>query len=900
MKQCLVNDIYSSWRGIARSVEALSVPIRRDWSSEMATSTTRILFQPFLAHLTIISLLSSILLTAAAAAELPTESVEITAEEQNLNITPVVETIDDHGGRLTIRDVTGDSQRWTRHGEAWVNRGFTDSAVWFRISLINKTAMSILRMIEINKPNLDYIDFYVPRGDGTFDVRKTGDMRHFSTRVMPDRNFIFPVEAPPGLSTFYFRVRTDGALRFQLFSTSPRLHLGRTAGSLATLWIFFGMLLLMIIYNVAILVVTGNRSYLLFVLFVSSVFFYLLVLRGLAFQHLWPGAMKWNSMSIPFFLGLMCVTSALFARDQLGTRESSPLLDRMMIAAGILAGSAGILFSFLAKVSVANMVVYPLLAVLVIIIFIAMIRGVLKRNRPAVFLLVGFLFLILLMPVSIALTVGLLPMTTGTEFSLDFSVLWLVVFSSLGIADRLNTMGKELRESRERLQFAIDGSTDGIWDYTPGSDRIFLSPRCFTMLGYDPGDFPHNITTIRSLVHPEDRGKYLSTFNIRDGSAENHLSTEFRLRAKDGSWRWIVARGKAIHGDSAVKTVRIIGTNTDVTDAREALEALKKSEEKFYKLFKNSPSIVSVNTVPDLVYQDVNDRFFEVLGYSREEVIGHSILDLKIATPEHIESMGAILRERGKLKNEEVPFATKSGEKRLGLLTVDTIKIGEKPHFVIIMNDITETRQMEREMMNIVGDERRRIGQDLHDDLGQTLTGVAFLVQTLRQEAGCFSADAEQAAVKIGNLVRKAIMKVRTISKMLSPVEMESRGFITAVEEMVDNIQEVFLISCEVFYVGDVEVHDNNVASNLYYIAREAINNSIKHGNADEIRIVFEKKGNALVMSISDNGHGIPDDRPQGGIGLKTIEYRARIIGAVTRISGAEGGGTSVNITLPL
>ena len=143
-------------------------------------------------------------------------------------------------------------------------------------------------------------------------------------------------------------------------------------------------------------------------------------------------------------------------------------------------------------------------------------------------------------------------------------------------------------------------------------------------------------------------------------------------------------------------------------------------------------------------------------------------------------------------------------------------------------------------------------------------------------------------------------MKVRTISKMLSPVEMESRGFITAIEEMVDNIQEVFLISCEVLYVGDVEVHDNNMASNLYYIAREAINNSIKHGKADEIRILFEKKDRSLVMSITDNGHGIPADRPAGGMGLKTIEYRARIIGATTRISGAEGGGTCVSITLPL
>lgn len=216
------------------------------------------------------------------------------------------------------------------------------------------------------------------------------------------------------------------------------------------------------------------------------------------------------------------------------------------------------------------------------------------------------------------------------------------------------------------------------------------------------------------------------------------------------------------------------------------------------------------------------------------------------------------------------------------------------------MNDITESREIERELMNIVSDERRRIGQDLHDDLGQTLTGVTFLVQTLRQELKGFPGAAEKTIGKIGDLVMNAIMKVRTISKMLSPVEMESQGFITAIEEMVGNIQEVFLISCEVLYEDEVEIRDNTTAVNLYYIAREAVNNAIKHGKADEIVIRFAVNGGALVMSITDNGAGMDMTRPAGGIGLKAIDYRARIIGATARIYGLESRGTCVSITLPL
>ncbi len=328
-------------------------------------------------------------------------------------------------------------------------------------------------------------------------------------------------------------------------------------------------------------------------------------------------------------------------------------------------------------------------------------------------------------------------------------------------------------------------------------------------------------------------------------------------------------------------------------------EELRKSEEKFHKLFSNSPSIISVNTAHGQIYQDVNERFCEATGYTREEVQGRSLIDIGILSPRDLDAIKSAMLSRGSVKNQEITFTTKRGETRLGSASVETIDIGDSPHIVAIVNDITETRKIERELMNIVSDERRRIGQDLHDDLGQTLTGVAFLVQTLQQELEGLPA-AVKTAGKVGDLVRTAIMKVRTISRMLSPVEMESRGFITAIEEMVDNIQEVFLISCKIQYDGEVEILDATVATNLYYIAREAVNNAIKHGKADEIRIRFEIREGSLAMLITDNGSGIAPERHSGGLGLKTIEYRARIIGATAKIFEMEGGGTCVAVTLPL
>lgn len=343
----------------------------------------------------------------------------------------------------------------------------------------------------------------------------------------------------------------------------------------------------------------------------------------------------------------------------------------------------------------------------------------------------------------------------------------------------------------------------------------------------------------------------------------------------------------------------------DIAERKKAEDALKESEHKLRAIFDITFGLIGQLTVEGILLE-VNNTALNLINAERNDIVdkpfwetpwwSHSV-DMQ-------EQLKAAVRDAagGQFVRFEAIHIGADGTPFTIDFSLKPVKdnTGKVIYLIAEGRDITETREIEREMMNIVGDERRRIGQDLHDDLGQTLTGVAFLAQTLRKNiAGCPD-GAEQTVVRIGDLVRKAIMKVRSLSKMLSPVEMESKGFVTAIEEMVENIQEVFLISCEVSYIGDVEVHDNNVASNLYYIAREAINNSLKHGNADEIRIVFEKKENALVMSISDNGRGIPDDRPAGGIGLKTIEYRARIIGAATKISGAEGGGTCVSITLPL
>ncbi|HQP31846.1 MAG TPA: PAS domain-containing protein, partial [Deltaproteobacteria bacterium] len=134
---------------------------------------------------------------------------------------------------------------------------------------------------------------------------------------------------------------------------------------------------------------------------------------------------------------------------------------------------------------------------------------------------------------------------------------------------------EELRVSEERLALALGGTSDGLWDWRVNERILFLSPSCYTMLGYEPYELPSTYEAWTKLLHPEDQDK---VFNEYERWANATNATEFRLRAKDGAWRWIMSRGKVVERDPAGQAERIVGTHVDITERKQAEEALKASQ----------------------------------------------------------------------------------------------------------------------------------------------------------------------------------------------------------------------------------------------------------------------------------------------------------------------------------
>ncbi|MHC1762717.1 MAG: PAS domain-containing protein [Verrucomicrobiia bacterium] len=209
--------------------------------------------------------------------------------------------------------------------------------------------------------------------------------------------------------------------------------------------------------------------------------------------------------------------------------------------------------------------------------------------------------------------------------------------------------------------------------------------------------------------------------------------------------------------------------------------------------------------------------------------------------------------------------------------------------------DITEQKRLEKQVQEVSEQEKRRIGQDLHDGLGQYLTGIAFMSRLLQRKLAEKELPEALDAEKIATLVNKTVFQARDLARGLCPVELENNGLHAALLDLSATTEKVFNISCSVECAPAVRILDNNAALNLYRIAQEAINNAIKHGKAQRIVVSLAQSNRAISLSIKDDGVGFPkSDSKSNGIGLRVMNYRAAMIGGTLSIEKQRTGGTVV------
>jgi signal transduction histidine kinase len=215
----------------------------------------------------------------------------------------------------------------------------------------------------------------------------------------------------------------------------------------------------------------------------------------------------------------------------------------------------------------------------------------------------------------------------------------------------------------------------------------------------------------------------------------------------------------------------------------------------------------------------------------------------------------------------------------------------------LLKDEMEVRRGLDVELLAAIEDERRRIGQDLHDDLCQHLGAVALVAGSLAKEISVSNPAQRDKAATVPKLIGEAIKSCRAIAKGLHPVTLQAEGLPAALHELAARVP------------GKIEFRwprtrrinfDPGVALHLYRIAEEAIGNAVKHSQAKRIAIELAVVKDRAVLAITNDGKGFDPRSKNGGMGIRNMRYRAKAIGATLTIEPGKGGGTCVRCTLPM
>ena len=340
--------------------------------------------------------------------------------------------------------------------------------------------------------------------------------------------------------------------------------------------------------------------------------------------------------------------------------------------------------------------------------------------------------------------------------------------------------------------------------------------------------------------------------------------------------------------------------DAEVRRARKrAEEALRESEEKYRQLFAAESDAVAIFDAETRQFVDVNQAGLDLYGYTLDEFLELRFPDIA-ADPATCD--GAIEQTlEGKLSRVALGYHTKKDGTVFPVeISTGTFLWRGRRMLCGIARDITERKRLEKEVLEISDAERRRLGQELHDGVSQQLTGIRFMASALAHKLAAGSAPEAEDAQAITRLLGETSEQTRALARGMCPLELAVGEVVPALQELALRAQERFGISCHVQCEDPAPGVGDEVATHLHHIAQEAVANAVKHGKAEHVEITLATEGGRIVMTVKDDGGGLPDDADGlKGLGLRIMRYRADVMGASLDVRRRAEGGTLVVCSIP-
>lgn len=454
-------------------------------------------------------------------------------------------------------------------------------------------------------------------------------------------------------------------------------------------------------------------------------------------------------------------------------------------------------------------------------------------------------------------------------------------------ASRRAQVEEALRVTQERFRQLSEHTGRFLWISDPETNElIYVSP------GHEE---VWARTREGSFASPQ---AWLNSFKraTRNTAPSGPVKSEqvYQVASPDGSVRWIRDRMFPLRDESG-QVERILGIAEDVTDAKLLHETAAQSSARTQALY---------SIIPDLVFRLRKDGVILDFHIGRDHPLYQA--DIRLMGKNFKQLLPAPLATRAMqqinaaLKTRQLvtftfehlwPEELRDYEARLIACADDEV--------MAIIRDVTEHKRLEREIVEAASREQQRIGQDLHDSLGQHLTAITFLTKVLERKLTAKAADEAQEAAEIGRLVIQALAQTRNLARGLYPAEVEQGGLHQALQELAGTFEKTCNVRCQLELEKGLAVTDTVLATHVFRIAQEAMNNSIKHGKARQLTISLKSMGDRVELAISDDGAGFSPEGRADGLGLRIMNYRARRIGGNLQVTTPEQGGTRIACVFP-
>lgn len=455
---------------------------------------------------------------------------------------------------------------------------------------------------------------------------------------------------------------------------------------------------------------------------------------------------------------------------------------------------------------------------------------------------------------------------------------------------------RALRESEGRFRAVFEQAAVGVTVvHTPTGRFVSVNQRMCEITGRRHEELMR--MTFMEITHPDDLQGDLDQMEALKAGVISSFNMEKRYVRPDGSTAWIHLTVSPMWnpGEPQVHHIAVV----------EDIDARKQAEGNYLRELGYNQALVD-STAAFIIVADTEGRFmhgnaafYTIMGYEMVDLIGKSVWEAGL-----LDRAGA---ERSRqrfqrlLRGEDNPPAdmrlrTKDGQWRtVEIRSASTRKPdGSLDRIIVTGTDVTERNRLQREVLRVIELEQARVGHDLHDGVGQTMTGIVIMMESLEAE---LTGAAQGQARRIHELLKQSVAEVRRMSHGLSPTSVKYRGLDGALSLLAETVRTNFRTPCVCEMDAGICVGSEDKEAHLFRIAQEAVNNALRHGRPRLIQITLRHVSDGeCELRVEDDGSGMRKTRKGqgGGIGMRVMEYRANLIGARLTVESAARRGVVV------